>query len=393
VISWDAASQRPSILQLTIYYDNQGISTLELAVLYKNSFRHFHFACENIFIIARAPSFLTPIHKSNLPTNAAMHLQPILLIPILAIGTLANKPLKITKDGVDSYLLANSLATGERVATEVYEKCREKNRDGVQINAGEKCLWNAVVYMIEALRDAHSFVGIALLSNTVNNMQSIADISSVNVTGPLSPSSSGSVDFASTVVASATTTPPLKLKRQDSSAKEVVWADLNDQIRRRSEGEHRPRAVHVGPSNLHPTDGLAVRTNVRSGDATLHVHTNGSHATAAFTKDSIPSLGRRDAGSTTGPEFQFEGSPQGLKVQLKVLDQNAYDILLNLTYELGLGKDGLAPKLKGSDSWALALCNNLSNKQTLWGRLIAEDNGAGDEYEEEGLINCDELSR
>jgi hypothetical protein len=249
------------------------------------------------------------------------------------------------------------------------------------------------VYMIEALRDAHSFVGIALLSNTVNNMQSIADISSVNVTGPLSPSSSGSVDFASTVVASATTTPPLKLKRQDSSAKEVVWADLNDQIRRRSEGEHRPRAVHVGPSNLHPTDGLAVRTNVRSGDATLHVHTNGSHATAAFTKDSIPSLGRRDAGSTTGPEFQFEGSPQGLKVQLKVLDQNAYDILLNLTYELGLGKDGLAPKLKGSDSWALALCNNLSNKQTLWGRLIAEDNGAGDEYEEEGLINCDALSR
>jgi hypothetical protein len=309
-----------------------------------------------------------------------MHLQSILLIPILTIGALANNTYNITKDGVGSHLLAASLATDGRVATEVYDGCRENNRDGVQINEGEKCFWNAVVYMFEALRDSNSYLGVALLSNTVNNMPVNADMPSPNIT------SSGPLPSLETVVA-ATTTPPLKLKRQDQSAKEVVWAELNDQIRRRSEGEHRPRAVHIRPSNLHHTDGLAVRTNVRSGDATLHVHTNGSHATAAFTKDPVPSLGGRDAASIPGPEFQFEGL-QGLKVQLKVVDMNAFNFSIDLLYELGLGMDGLTPKLREYDSWALALCNNFSKEQTLWGKLIAEDNGAGDEYEEEGVINC-----
>jgi hypothetical protein len=233
-----------------------------------------------------------------------MHLQSILLIPIFALSVLADPPTSITKDGVDSYLVVAPLATGDRVAIDVYDKCEERNKDGVQINEGEKCLWNAILYMIQALRDAHNLTGVALLSNTVNNMQSIADNPSVNVTSTMT-------SFAMESVPSATITSPLKLKRQDESAREVLWAELNDQIHRRSEGEHRPRAVHVGHSDLHPTDGLAVRTNVRSGDATLHVHTNGSHATAAFTKDPISPLGRREPALTS--DFQFEGSPQDLR--------------------------------------------------------------------------------
>jgi hypothetical protein len=304
-----------------------------------------------------------------------MHLQSILLIPIFALSVLADPPISITKDGVDSYLVVAPLATGDRVAIDVYDKCEERNKDGVQISAGEECLWNAILYMIQALHDAYNLTGVALLSNTVNNMQSIA----VNVTDTVTSSAPESVT-------SATITSPSKLKRQDEIAREVLWAELNDQIHRRSESEHRPRAVHVGHSDLHPTDGLAVRTNVRSGDATLHVHTNGSHATAAFTKDPISPLGRREPALTS--DFQFEGSPQDLKLQLEAVDEKAYKVLSDLLYELALGKDGKVPKLKESDSWAFALCKNLFEEQTLRGKLVAEDNGAGNEWESEGLIGC-----
>jgi hypothetical protein len=310
-----------------------------------------------------------------------MHLQSILLIPIFAIGVLADDPrISITKDGVDSYLVFAPLATSEAVAGEVYDKCEERDKDGVQINQGEQCLWNAILYMIQALRDAHNVTEVALLSNTVNNMQSIADSPSVNVAGTVSLSSQEPV-------ASTTTTSPSKLRRQDASAREVLWAELNDHISRRSEGGLRPRAVHIGYSSLHPTDGIAIRTNVRSSGATLHVHTNGSHETAAFEKDLISPLGRREAASTTGPDFQFEGA-QGLKLQIRAVDEKAYDVFSDLLHELALGKDGKAPKLKESNSWAVVLCKNLFEEPTLWGKLVAEDNGAGNEWESEGLISC-----
>ena len=309
-----------------------------------------------------------------------MHLPSVLLIPIFAIGALAIFPFKVTTDGVNSSLVVDSLATGNRVATQVSDGCREKNRDGVQINVGEACLWNAILYMIEALRDAQAATGVALLSNTVNNMQPIDYEPRVNISGNSAPSPSVSI-------ISAATTPPLKLKRQDESARQALWAELNDQISRRSEDGHRPRAVRVGHSDLHPTDGLAVRTNVHSGDATLHVHTNGSHATAAFTRNSIAQLARRETSFASGSEFFFEGA-QGLKFQIRRLDEKAYDVLSVLLRKISFGTDGLAPRLEESDSWAFALCRNSNNEQTLWGKLVAEDNGAGDDYEEQGLIDC-----
>jgi hypothetical protein len=276
---------------------------------------------------------------------------------------------------------------GQYLAGDLYENCEEKNRDGQQISTGENCVRNAILYMIEALQLAPNPTEVMLLSSTIDNVQRTTDEPSVNVKSTVSSSSLESLS-------SAVAAPPLKLKRQDESAREGLWAELNDQIRRRSEGGHRPRAVHIGHSELHPTDGLAVRTNVRSGDATLHVHTNGSHATAAFTKDPIPPLGRREAASTSGPLFQFHKG-QGLKLQIRISDEvgdadkkSAYDDLGVMISKTAVSKDGEPPMLSGFDTIVFAMCTNMFYDERLRGKLVAEDIGAGNEWEMEGLIGC-----
>jgi hypothetical protein len=194
------------------------------------------------------------------------------------------------------------------VMNNIIDNCTEKPEDDGQIIKGEKCFAHALQYTIEALGHAHEFNQfVALLSNNVSGVQSVdaVPVDSTTTSSSTSPDSTFVAPEAS----------PAKSKRNDGNALEAALSDLNDQIRRRSEGRHSPRAVQIGHSDIHPTDGLAIRTNVHSGDATLHVHTNGSHATAAFKKDGFPPLDRRDDRWPSGSRFQFDGM-QGLKVEL-----------------------------------------------------------------------------
>jgi len=309
-----------------------------------------------------------------------MHLPSALLVTGLTIGVLAIYPVDGTNYGIESDLIAAPLAPDTRVANDIYNHCKELDDDSVQVSEGEECFWNALQYMIQALSDAQSVMRVALLSNTVDNMQSIAYNSHVNTAATVTSSSSE-------LVPSGAASLPLKSKRQNESAKEAFSQRLNDQIHRRSEGGRRPRAVHVGHSEERLTDGLAIRTNVRSGDAILHVHTNGSHALAAFTRDALPQLGHRDTASTTGSEYRFGGA-QGLKLEIRAGDGQAYDMLSTLLFELAHGKDKTAPKLKESDSWAFVLCRRPDERLMLQGKLIMEDGGAGHDWENEGLIDC-----
>jgi hypothetical protein len=48
----------------------------------------------------------------------------------------------------------------------------------------------------------------------------------------------------------------------------------------------------------------------------------------------------------------------------------------------------MAPKLKESDSWALVLCRRSTEELMPQGKLIMEDDGAGLDWESEGLIDC-----
>jgi hypothetical protein len=308
-----------------------------------------------------------------------MRLQIAPLIGILAIGALATYPVSGSEYGLDSDLKAVPLVPGARVAGNVIDNCVEKSEVDGQVINGEECFAHALQYMIEVLSEAHNFNQfVALLSNNVSGVQSIA----AGPADPTATSSSSSLDSAS----SAAKSRPAKTKRDDDDALGAVLSELNDQIRRRSEGKHRPRAVQIEHSEIHPTDGLAIRTNVQSGDATLHVHTNGSHATAAFKKDAFPPLGRRDDSWASGSRFRFDGL-QGLKLELKAEEQQGYGILSTLLLKLAYGEQRMAPKLKESDSWALALCRRSDKVRTLQGKLVAEDNGAGYDWEDV-TIDC-----
>ena len=306
-----------------------------------------------------------------------MHFITALVIPILAIGALATYPVEGSESGLDYDLKAVPLVTGVMVTNDIYTNCAEKTEIDGQDIKGEECFAHVLQYMIQILSDAHnSNRFVALLSNTVSGVQSI-DAVPENAT-----TTSDSGPSASTAMAS-------KSKREDDDAMKAVLGDLNDHIRRRSEGEHRPRAVQIRHSNTHSTNGLAIRTNVHSGDATLHVHTNGSHATASFDKDESSPLSRRDDEWALASRFQFEGA-QGLKLQIMANYQQDYGVLSTLLMELAYGQGQMAPELKKSDSWAFTLCKKSDKQRTLFGKLVAEDNGAG--YDWEGIdadINCE----
>jgi len=298
------------------------------------------------------------------------------MIPILAIGALAVYPIEEADSGLDYDLKAFPLVNGVRVMNDVYANCAEKTEIEGQDIKGEECFAHALQYMIQILSDAYSsnqFV--ALLSNTV---------SGVGLDNGTAATSGSSVDFAP----SASTAVPSKSKRENDNAMEAVLSGLNDQIRRRSEGGHRPRAVKIGRSDIHPTDGLAIRTNVHSGDATLHVHTNGTHATASFKKDDFSPLGRRNDELATGSRFRFDGA-QGLKLQIIADDQQDYGVLDTLLIKLAYGERQMASRLKKSDSWGLALCRTSDHRRKLFGKLVAEDNGAGYDWETKFGVKMD----
>lgn len=309
-----------------------------------------------------------------------MHLHSALLMPILAIGVLANYRVNGTTYGVEPDLIAAPLKPGARVTNDVYEHCREINEAGEQVSTGEECFGNALQYMIQALSDAHNAEQtVALLSNTTSGVQSIAlGTSNSTSTTPWSPEDTNPT---------ATGLAEARLKQRDGDGTEEILQKMNEQMHRRSYDGPGPRAVQIGHSWVHSRGGLVVRTNVRSGDATLHVHTNGSHATAAFQANSPLSLDRRDGLAASASEYRFDAA-QGLKLQIQVADGSAYGELSTLLSTLAHGHGDMAPKLKESDSWAFALCKKPTGDRALYGKLVMEDDGAGYDWEDEGLIDC-----
>ena len=305
-----------------------------------------------------------------------MRLPIDLLVSILAVPVLSNLLLQREWYAPDFHLISAPLETGTRVIEEVYDNCKEYDAKSEVVNVGESCLWNAMEHMIQALSDIHGTIGVALLSNTVNSAQKIEESSSLSARNTV---------FQPLPTSHTDKTPLLKRHIEDAGFETSFLSYLDDKIPRQAEDRHRPRAVHVEHSEIHHRGGLAVRTDIRSDDATLYVHTNGSHSTAAFTKDRISPLNRRETIST--PEYRFDGA-QGLKLQLRVTDQQSYKTFDSHLWAVGHGLDGARPQLAKSDSWAFVLCRRSNNEPVLWGKLVAEDQGAGNEWESGNLLSC-----
>jgi hypothetical protein len=310
-----------------------------------------------------------------------MYLRSVLMLPITAASVLTNYRI----DGTNSYLVAAPLVPGKMVINDTYTHCEGLNANGEQVSGGEECFWNGLQYMIQALGDAHNDLqAVALLSNTVSGVESLPPTMTIsNATNPIATISTYSLDSAPSAIGSISS----KMKRQDGNLRQAFLDQLNDQILRRSQDWRGPRAVQISDSEVHPMDGLAIRTNVHSGASTLHVHTNGPHATAAFNKDVVLPPGRRNAVSMPGFRYRFQGT-QGLKVQIQITAQEHYGMFGTLLSDLAHGKDEMTPTLKESDSWGFILCKKPENRILLRAKLIAEDDGAGYNWETMDQIRC-----
>jgi hypothetical protein len=303
------------------------------------------------------------------------------MLSITAASVLADHQV----DGTSSYLVAAPLVPGKMVINDTYTHCEGLNANGEQVSGGEECFWNGLQYMLQALSDAHNDLqAVALLSNTVSGVESLPPATVISKAfNPIATTSTYSLDSTPSTIGSISS----KMKRQDGNVRQAFLDQLNDQILRRSQDWRGPRAIQISDSEVHPMDGLAIRTNVHSGASTLHVHTNGSHETAAFKKDVVPPPGRRDAVSMPGSRYQFQGT-QGLKLEIQITAQEHYGMFGTLLSDLAHGNDQMAPVLKESDSWGFILCKKPENTILLRAKLVAEDDGAGYNWETMDPIRC-----
>ncbi|KAI7722751.1 hypothetical protein KC353_g227 [Hortaea werneckii] len=166
-------------------------------------------------------------------------------------------------------------------------------------------------------------------------------------------------------------------KRSDVVEGDMLLERMNERISQRSRGEHPVRVVHVGASNVHPRDGIAVRTDVRSEDAVLHVHTNGSHATAAFERSVAPQMDRRDEIATQSHRYQFAEGAKGIKMQLQWAENkdgcNVSPRDLGVfASAFGFGDGKTEPAFKESDSWKYVVCDRKDNAKLFQGKLISQ---------------------
>ncbi|KAM0714680.1 hypothetical protein Q7P37_009780 [Cladosporium fusiforme] len=245
--------------------------------------------------------------------------------------------------GLNTIVTVLPLASTSKVANDVYSVCREFE-DGLVVSEGEICVGEALSYMTQALVDMNAEVATALLSNTVDTIQ--------------------------------------PAQNNKSNAK-LLLQRRRSRLLRRSEGKHGIRTVEYNSSELHPKDGTALRMNIRSTDSDLHVQTKGSRMTATFKRDSSSAVGHRDIPIAQNTGFGFEGA-QGLKIQLRWKEPRESPSELNVLFPI----IAYSNWLNASDSWAFVECDAVQREIILQGKLIWQDDGAGDNLESDGLIGC-----
>jgi hypothetical protein len=297
------------------------------------------------------------------------------VLPFFAASTLGATML----GGSTSSVLAEPLVNGTRVTQDLYANC--KYEAGDKSSESEECVVEAVKIMVALMRSSidisGSKQGVVLL-----NKDNHGQVPTITAEGFPTPSSDLTDD------------PTLKSKRNALEGDEILQG-INGRLLRRSSGGREIRAVEIGNSEMHFNGGRAIRTNVHDGDAALHVHTNGSHAIVAFKRRTSSSIRKRDGGSQGTPSVEFLGM-QGFKMAFELvkdmptpdLDQEFDDLETGLINLVG-GQMGNPPKMRASDAFAIATCRKSNGEMGMRGKLVSLDTGAGYDFEQYGLINCD----
>ena len=304
-----------------------------------------------------------------------MHLWIAVVLPFFAASAVG----AIVFGGSTSDLMVHPLVNGWEVTAGLYANC--KYEAGDKSSESVDCVVEAVKIMVGLMRSSIDVSGgrqgVVLL-----NKDNDGQLPTITAEGFPTPSSELIDD------------PERKSKRNALRADEILQG-MNGQLLRRSSGGREIRAVEIGNSEMHPNGGLAIRTNVHDGDAALHVHTNGSHAVVAFKRGTSPSIGKRAGGSQATPSVEFLGM-QGFKMTSKLvknmsasdLTQEFDDLETGLIQLVG-GEMGNPPMLLAADAFGIATCRKSNGEMGIQGKLISLDKGAGNDFEEYGLTNCD----
>jgi hypothetical protein len=312
-----------------------------------------------------------------------MRLEIAIVLPCLVAGAVA-EPYKI--DGSVSNFEAEPLSDDKQWTAEIYGNCRQYY-DNHFISKGPPCVSELLMATLTALTIArHVDPGVILVNEDIGlETKPKLETNSTSTTSTLAVKPSQSADLDSY---GAT------FERGDGIQKDILLGRINSYNWRQSDDAHMVRAVQVGHSMVHPRDGISVRTNVHSDDNILHVHTNGSHATAMFEKTTLSQKKRRDEVSAPKMQFKFGNDVEGFKVQTKWASddqQKRYVSSSDLNFfttAFGHGDGQNDPAFMKSNSWKFIVCNTTEKVKLFQGKFISLEHASDYSYEEEKDMDC-----
>lgn len=308
-----------------------------------------------------------------------MRLQISFVLPCVISGAVAGTHYY---NGSFSTFKALSVMPGAEITKQLYDSCTGFDVSGKAVSTGKVCVR-------ELLRDT-----LSVLLATSEDMQTPANAISNDTVLDVGLASDANPPFttsAGSQPATASQGTGSRYKRMSKAGESALLKRVNNRISEGLHGEQAIRAVSIGHSDIHPTDGIAIRTNVQSGGTFFHVHTNGSHATATLNRDASRKARRRGQDSAERRSYEFSEDIWGVKVQINkgnggdvsLSDLDAY--ITAFTY----GNGESEPAFKDSDDWKISVCDKDRKVQLLFGKVVSLQGPSDNSYEHpEDWMNC-----
>ena len=314
-----------------------------------------------------------------------------MMLPCLLAGVFANPHNLI---GSFSNFKAEGMKVEDHTVGVLYNSCQEFDQNGDLVSTGRSCiatlLWSTyqVLFAATQMRPVDIIQNGTVLDGKTSTMDGLSAIITSTAgeeavgTAPGSPSSTAS--FTTTLSQSPSlATYGVKTKRKDDLTNSMLLKSINDGLPEQVGGKLGVRALAIGESELHPTDGIAIRTNIHGDNAVLHVHTNGSHATAEFKKEAGLQMTRRDQDVSMAHMFRFASEAFGIKMQVNKIsrvnasmsDMHAY---WN-AFGYGNGEVDMTPAFNESDTWKFVVCEK--DWGVIAGKVIALEGPSDYGYE------------
>ena len=249
--------------------------------------------------------------------------------------------------------LRNADSGGNAVVATIYSTCVWYDVNGEVIGTGPFCVSTLINYMLQAMASAAESYAVADASSGPGMVQEHSKES---------------------------------INRRSSDKNDAYSGRPNVSL-----AQHAPdlRVTHFTRSEVHPLDGAAAHLNVFGHDSALIVHTNGSHAYAAF--EDVPALQERAFLRTNHQYFTF-GGVNGIKMQARGLNGSATpayvsDLQAFASQFANVTDKSQRATFQENDSWDYEVCD-ISERPLFYGKIVAENNRPGSDYEDAKPIGC-----